>query len=111
MSNVKTMEKVDRVDKCLRQFPQGIRISDLAEKSGVSRTYVYGLLNTLDYQGKAHYERGVAYPGKDKEKPEASKREDQERSARGDIAQGMTSLFPFFRPVKDFLKPSEEDST
>ena len=106
MSNVKRMEKSDRVDKCLRQFPQGKRIPDLAKKCGVSRTYMYDLLNTLDYQGKAHYERGVAYPGKDKEKPEAPKREDQERRGEAsEIAQGMASLFPFFKPLKDFLKP------
>ena len=53
-----------RLESVLRQFPHGIRIVELAEKLGISRSYAYDLLNSLELQGKAHYERGIAYPGK-----------------------------------------------
>lgn len=66
MSNVKTMRKVDKLDSLLRQFPHGIRIAEAAGKLGISRTYVYSLLETLKLQGKAYYENGIAYPGKPK---------------------------------------------
>lgn len=72
-------------------------------------------LKILLIEGKVKKE-GIFYGTKNakspEEKPEGSEREDQERRAEpSEIAQGMASLFPLFKPLKDFLKPSEEDST
>ena len=53
-----------RLENVLRQFPKGIRIVELANKVGISRSYAYDLLNSLQLQGKAYYENGIAYPGK-----------------------------------------------
>jgi len=64
MSHVKRMEKEDKCDKLLRQFPNGIRISILAQKLEVTRSTVYDYLNSLELKGKAHYEKGIAYPKK-----------------------------------------------
>ena len=64
MSNVKSMEKLDKLERLLQQNLHGITITDCARKLGVHRTTVYKYLYTLDLQGKAYYERGIAYPGK-----------------------------------------------
>jgi DeoR/GlpR family transcriptional regulator of sugar metabolism len=64
MSNVQTMENLDKLEKLLQQNLHGIKITDVAKKLNVDRSTVYKYLYSLDLQGKAHYERGIAYPGK-----------------------------------------------
>ena len=64
MSNVKSMENLDNLDKLLGRFPKGIKISEIPGKLGCSRSTVYEHLNSLVLMGKAHYENGTAFPGK-----------------------------------------------
>jgi len=72
-----TQEMLDKVQRVLRQSPQGKKISDLAKKLGKKRSTVYGYLNTLELRGKAYFQRGTAYL----EKPASGKRFVQEPSA------------------------------
>ena len=57
------MENEDKLEKLLQQNLHGIKIVNIAEKLDVDRSTVYKYLNSFDLQGKAHYERGIAYPG------------------------------------------------
>lgn len=63
-----TIEKLDKVERVLRQFLHGLRITDLAKKIETKRPTVYGYLNTLELEGRAYYQRGIAYP----ERPSSS---------------------------------------
>jgi len=74
MSNVQTMKNLDKLEKLLQQNRHGIKITEVAKKLNVDRSTVYKYLYSLDLQGKAHYERGIAYPSKPSDvKPSKSK--------------------------------------
>lgn len=62
MTHGKFMEKLNKTDKLLQQFPHGIRAADLAEKLGVHRTQVYDYLNSLRIREKARSEDGLWFP-------------------------------------------------
>ena len=76
------MEKLDKVDKLLRQFPHGARAVELARKMGVSRSAVYDYLNSLEARGKAYSEHGLWYP----KKPDQNGSETQDRSAETEFS-------------------------
>ena len=69
-SKRKKDDKMKKLEKVLRQFPHGIRIAVLAGKVGISRSYAYDLLQSLELQGKAYYEDGIAYPERKTQKKE-----------------------------------------
>jgi len=73
MSNVKLKGYLEKTYKLLLQFPNGIRITDLAKKREVQRSTIYDHLNTLELMVLAHYERGTAYPVTPKDKKESPK--------------------------------------
>lgn len=56
------MEKVDKADRLLQQFPRGISAAELARKLGIHRTSVYDILNSLVLRGKAESRDGLWYP-------------------------------------------------
>ena len=62
MSNIKFMEKLDKADKLLLQFPHGVSAKDFAKKFGVHRTQVYEYLNALEVREKAYSEHGLWFP-------------------------------------------------
>ena len=78
MTNVKLKKNPDKTYKLLRQFPSGIKITELAEKRRVERSTIYDHLNSLELRGLAYYERGTAYP----QKPESSKEEKADSTHR-----------------------------
>jgi hypothetical protein len=76
MPNVRSMDNLDKAEKLLRQFPNGLSVENFAKKLGVKirgkpfvRSTGYDYLNSLEIRGLAHYVRGTAYPGKVGEKP------------------------------------------
>lgn len=62
MPHVEFMEKLDRADKLLRQFPHGIRAVDFAQEFGVKRQNAYDFLNSLEVRGFAYSEHGLWFP-------------------------------------------------
>ncbi len=56
------MENLDKVERLLRQFPNGIRAAELAKKLGIGRSRVYDYLNSMEARGKARNEHGLWYP-------------------------------------------------
>jgi len=63
------METCNRILALLRQNRKGIRISEIVRKlHPIDRSTVYRNLGTLDLRGLAYFERGIAYPGKRREK-------------------------------------------
>jgi len=67
------MENLKELERLLQQNLHGIKITKAAKKLGVNRSTVYKYLYSLDLQGKAHYERGIAYPGEHSTQVKASK--------------------------------------
>ena len=61
MSNGKTMENLDKLDKLLGQFPAS-RAVFYAEKLGWSRSKVYDNLNSLQIRQLAYNKNGLWYP-------------------------------------------------
>ena len=55
------MDNCERILALLQQNRMPIQISKIAEKLGIDQGTVYRHLRSLDLQGKAHYERGIAY--------------------------------------------------
>jgi len=63
MSNVKSMENLDKAERMLRQCPHGIRAADFMRKMGFrSRQTAYNYLNSLELKGKAYNEHGLWFP-------------------------------------------------
>jgi hypothetical protein len=74
MSHVKIMEKMEKMEKFLRQFPKGITAGEFAEKFGkhvrgkpYGRQTGYDYLNSLVLQGKAEKKGNLFYPKSESE--------------------------------------------
>jgi hypothetical protein len=66
MPHGKFMEKLDKADKLLRQFPRGIRAEDFAKKLGVHRVQGYDYLHSLEVKEKGYSKNGLWYPATEK---------------------------------------------
>ena len=75
MSNGKTVENLDKLDKLLGQFP-GSRAVFYAEKLGWSRSKVYDNLNSLQIRQLAYNKNGLWYPSTE-QKPSKEKIENE----------------------------------
>ena len=67
MPHDKFMEKLDKADKLLRQFPHGIRAVDVARKLNIHRTQSYDYLSSLEARDKAYSEHGLWFPKNQKD--------------------------------------------
>jgi predicted ArsR family transcriptional regulator len=78
MVHGKSMEKLDKADRLLQQFPRGISAAEFAKKLGIHRTAVYDILNSLELRKKAESRDRLWYPKQlspENKKPEQSERE------------------------------------
>lgn len=74
MSHGKFMEKLNKADKLLRQFPHGTRAADFAKRLGVKRTQVYDYLNGLVLREKAYNKYGLWFPQEVEPQPQFTER-------------------------------------
>lgn len=69
------MEKLEKIDRLLRQFPHGITAAELAEKMDIKRTAVYDFLNSLAVRGKAESRDGLWFSKQEQKPPVETERE------------------------------------
>jgi predicted ArsR family transcriptional regulator len=62
MHDGKTMDNCEKILSLLQENRKGISIENVVERLKIDRSTVYRHLESLDLQGKARYEKGVAYP-------------------------------------------------